>query len=853
MPLCLALLTDPAATREDLCFAAQTIAHNSRKNADASEVLLSSLAPLAKHFSSFAPVAIQLGLAIANALLRTNFQEAGPGACPADVLADMVSSLAGSPEACLRVLTVLPEELATSPLAPPQRATWAAGLKAKGADILMSYIAATASGPLMAPCCSCLCAWVVAGHVGWMRLESFFPTLVCELHASPEPAEPIVDLVIAISDLHSPPASAAVLEALLQHPARTHAAISRLLVCSARSALSCPPGEDLWGVMPAVLQALLALLQTASLELLAMALEYWADAAEGKHAWLTAETLQCVIWQALECGAYPRDYAAQNNASRTALHDARNDIRNALRPMVAAHVALVPWLASTMAAAMQQYAVAGDWLRFEAVVHAATALSRQLFDPKVAGMLADQLAILTATISTPAFPALQRTVITLLGLLGDWLVVYPAQQPAALHSVTASMQLREWDAVYPMRLHEDHVAGVALVKLTRGMPCGSAAFDEIAVAYRALCIGPGATMTHKSARLVLQALCQMTESVGGAAAAQDIASFAFQSLVSQASPDTVLELLADIAIVLGHCRGVAWPGAAGVLALACGEGAALSTALISHACNAKITAAVKAVCVAALVHAPAEADVLPVVRASCALFAPLLAQSACDAGIDVLRCCIEASAARPDAHGLAQSICDLVLSPHVAAQLAARENGAIYEAVFNFFACIVRLCPAVLAFDRLLDIARTAVHAISTPSPASHTQGGARALLAFLHELMAADAARGLAVALLEREGSAICFGLLAATAGGVPSWALDDIIVALRDLYTLGGEHATVWMTASVACEPFVHKGGLDAFVADLQRAAADRNWPRFKNSIKHFCGGKKKGTAGTPAKGRP
>ena len=84
-----------------------------------------------------------------------------------------------------------------------------------------------------------------------------------------------------------------------------------------------------------------------------------------------------------------------------------------------------------------------------------TALSRFIFNPKDRNLFNDQSMILSALLQTPPFPALQRTIVTFFGLIFDWLIFNPIHIQTVISHVTSSLQIAEWDSIYPMRLQED--------------------------------------------------------------------------------------------------------------------------------------------------------------------------------------------------------------------------------------------------------------------------------------------------------------------------------------------------------------------------------------------------------------
>lgn len=98
--------------------------------------------------------------------------------------------------------------------------------------------------------------------------------------------------------------------------------------------------------------------------------------------------------------------------------------------------------------------------------------------------------------------------------------------------------------------------------------------------------------------------------------------------------------------------------------------------------------------------------------------------------------------------------------------------------------------------------------------------------------------------------------GLLHCVCDLMPSYMLEDVVLVLRNLLA-GYGTATVcaWLAEAISLPHFPRSGTRPAakqqFLDDVARNAEQRQWPRLKNAVKVFCGGKKKGSAGTPGAG--
>lgn len=98
---------------------------------------------------------------------------------------------------------------------------------------------------------------------------------------------------------------------------------------------------------------------------------------------------------------------------------------------------------------------------------------------------------------------------------------------------------------------------------------------------------------------------------------------------------------------------------------------------------------------------------------------------------------------------------------------------------------------------------------------------------------------------------------LLLAVKGGLPSWALDDIMAAFRTIIETLSAGVTAELMYVAMCQPSFARSDVsdkakEIFLEDVQRLGGMGDWKRLKNAVKKFCGGKKKNTAGTPANAR-
>eukprot|EP00050_Salpingoeca_kvevrii_P010365 m.7918 g.7918 ORF g.7918 m.7918 type:complete len:1051 (-) comp2810_c0_seq1:42-3194(-) len=161
-----------------------------------------------------------------------------------------------------------------------------------------------------------------------------------------------------------------------------------------------------------------------------------------------------------------------------------------------------------------QAALASAWPTMESVIHVISALYRFIFNtsrpPARMEAAEAQKSLVLALPYLPLVPGLQVTVVTLVGCIGPWIATrLPEFVPSALSIAASSLCLPEEDDYFPMRLKDNHVGVVALIKLTK-LPGSAAATGALLDEYsRHVNMGHGAQgLSLWSQRLLLQALCQ---------------------------------------------------------------------------------------------------------------------------------------------------------------------------------------------------------------------------------------------------------------------------------------------------------------------------------------------------------
>lgn len=195
-----------------------------------------------------------------------------------------------------------------------------------------------------------------------------------------------------------------------------------------------------------------------------------------------------------------------------------------------------------------------EWRQAEAVLHVISAVARPLFsmvpgsdDPPA---LQDVLYRIAAAFPRlPTHPALQRTLALLMGGIWGWLGQRPALAESAFLILVRALALPEEDALYPMRLTENHAACIGLLKLSR-VPQSAAAFSLLGEAYSTQLHLGAPTVSHASLRLLVQALCQCIEhAVSSTDASQGLATLL----------GMIVPRAAQLVPVVHHVRGAVPP------------------------------------------------------------------------------------------------------------------------------------------------------------------------------------------------------------------------------------------------------------------------------------------------------
>jgi hypothetical protein len=122
-------------------------------------------------------------------------------------------------------------------------------------------------------------------------------------------------------------------------------------------------------------------------------------------------------------------------------------------------------------------------------------------------------------------------------------------------------------------------------------------------------------------------------------------------------------------------------------------------------------------------------------------------------------------------------------------------------------------------------------------------------LAQLLNEPCAEDLGLGPSASGLLRTGSQILRGLLHGMAGSMPSADLREIVVATRQLWDgFGDTNFERWMVEAISCEgtptALCSHATKAAFLKDIFSEKSRKTPQHFKQLLKRFCGGKRKGT---------
>ena len=817
----LQLLSDSASAQPELMFAAQCLAFVAKKRTDlADPTFLERLVALATTLPSDCPATRHLEIALAATIIRAPASPHGALAAWPVGLDPLVALLGASPRLTVAVLALLPEDLATAAIPPPLRTAWSTTLTAQSEPCLVPYLArALGEGAGVDAVAGCLAAWLSQACMSAAALAPLWPALVQALQAQPEPGAAIADLLVAIADLHVAATCASVLEALLAHPrlADGRAPLCGLLVSCARAALQCTDRDVMAGVWERTIPTLQQLLLAAD-DVFLPTLEFWAEAVE-RLPGLPADTIRAVAQQALLRAAYPVSGPGPN------LADLRNDIRGVLRTLgTASPAALGPtWLARLATDSQHQ-----PWPQLEAVVHAATALARQVFGEASQEHYEAQCTIVCLLLDAPPIPGLVCTGVMLLGLIADWLGRHREALPRALECAVRSLQLVEWAQPFPMRVYEDHVGAVTLLKLAA--VAGPTELPLFAAAFHFVSADTPPTLTRKSARLVVQAFALVLARTGDPGLAQLLGLL----LARLPTRHDIVADLDDIAAALAVSRGAPWGPVAAVMRAACGPTGELH-ALVSLR-QARVTEAVLGCLVAATVR-DSGADAGSMLTAFCRLCADSFVAQPSAAAVECFRCCLEALPAADSV--FAAEIVGLLALRLPEPELMGLQDPLLAEALFTLFACLAHNHPGALA-PHLHGPLRWACVAMSTETSPLHVRGCVFALLAFVTELATAPA---LADFLLAPQpplpyGALVLRGLLGPC---LPAWSLDRRLPAIRSL--LDREQGLALL--QMAC-PHTQAAMQSSLMDNIKVADGSK----FKHACKQLSGGKKKGTSGMPAK---
>jgi hypothetical protein len=539
--------------------------------------------------------------------------------------------------------------------------------------------------------------------------------------------------------------------------------------------------------------------------------------------------------------------------------------------------------------AMPEGSIAEQYAHAESLIHAISAVAKWLFPAiTTSDVNSTTQAVMRQACAAwphlPQHPALQRTLVLLLGAIWPWLAGHPEQLNEGFAMALRSLEIPEEDATYPMRLAEDHVGCVALIKLARA-PDSGAMFAAVFRALRLQYSQP--TVTFSSRKLLLEAAAQCAVHADSAAI-YELLQAAFQ----------------QVEAALGLCRALphqAWTSPRHLALL----DAALEEAVIV---TRKTTARPEVLTLMTTLFTDAgshrKAFAVQLLLGDGAL-APCPVPAVAERLRDLAVCAL--GMAQPEVEGLAHAVMEVfwdhfnrvggspaALSTFQACLERCLPRFATLQHVFaaivpavvtgldtgNFFASENPWCDLAVALFSFVGSAVAvqpglvepcAVQAVQllaceTLAPSCQTllasPAVCRALFGLLDTLVHRDLAGNcfLDVALQQREelGPSLLAGLLGGVCLLFPSHMLEEAVACLRNImmaYRL--EVSCAWLAEAIRQPDFprvsVSEKAKGMFVEEVAKSVALPSLARLKSTVKKFCGGKKKGTAGTPASSLP
>jgi hypothetical protein len=677
-----------------------------------------------------------------------------------------------------------------------------------------------------------------------------------------------------------------------------HQDLTQLLVVACSQSLHLLDSAELQDVWPGALGVLIQCTSSQDLDSASTAMDFWqvlVDKLSVQKADQLAELMEAIFTTVMHACGYPEGYVRASQEWRDDFMDFRETARMVLRsigitwsgtirllcPLSHGNIASCAigsarWLAFSAASRLEELLAtdASNVAEAECVVHALSACSRKLFPAiRTSDDPGDdvQMAVLRCCQCLPQLsphPALQRTLVLLLGVIWPWLSQHPAQLQAGFETVLNSLQIPEEDPLYPMRLMEDHVGCVALVKLARA-PDSGAIFYAVFEAWQLQETRP--TMTHASRQLLLESTASCALHAGGdeifhvlnatcerATALLNICDGEGLMAWSKASlVEGLVLVLQEVAIVAKKTHGPELTHVFSELFSLDASPSFVVRLLLGTRAQplcpvAEVTEALRDLALAALSDDDAETEQLTVSVGN-VFWQHFQLKNDSAASINVFQGCIEAGGHRY-ARVVEQynTIVPAVLTGiDLSAMLAGDEpNPVLAEAFFNLLSACCEHTPGIL-IPYTQHLTETVLCETLTFSCVALLSSASvcRSIFGLIGAMAARHDSRG---CLLDHAlqhnatvGPSLTCGLLTGVSELFPSFLLEDAVACFRLLLgSYGIPTVCQWLAAAINRPDFprvsVSSTAKQQFLDDVAKASSLKGMSRLKNTIKTFCGGK-------------
>ncbi|KAG9416711.1 Transportin-3 [Aphanomyces cochlioides] len=259
-------------------------------------------------------------------------------------------------------------------------------------------------------------------------------------------------------------------------------------------------------------------------------------------------------------------------------HQYRKEIRTAFRSLTQPTQAYqMAFVHDTVGLFMDEARTRCRLTKLEIYLHALSAMAKSFGDEAFVSGILEYIAHVASSIQVLEFEsrAFLRMAAVFLSVLHTWAARQTESLPLIYTILSKCLECSEEDEECPMRVAEDHIAAVALVKMASNCASAMLASDlpwlqMMQAIYRTNLLTPGATMTDKSLCLVLEAYATVVAIPkhkyyqAATPAITDLCGIAFEQvdvLVPQSNLD---QAQASLALILGHLQALvaALPAAA---------------------------------------------------------------------------------------------------------------------------------------------------------------------------------------------------------------------------------------------------------------------------------------------------